>query len=286
MNGFPLKSEPRGWKKAGRGAFSTEHVGPGWFRHVRYRHPLRPEASALSGTRLLFFSDLHIRPQTSFSFSPRFSAWNGLDKIQDRLVKACEEFQPDYLLFGGDMLAFMSYYSDAVRLFRALKPKKEKLAVYGNWDKMRPWVPSRAWESGLESASLKLLVNREYMGDRLRFFGMDDYRHGNPEYVPSQKNPLFECVLAHNPDTVPLAMSDEDISNVDLILCGHTHGGQLRIPGFGAILTSSEHWKRFEYGLYAHETGRAKMFVSAGIGTTFFWKRLFCPPEIVMIELV
>ncbi len=235
---------------------------------------------------MLFFSDLHIRPQTSRSFLPHFTAWRGLDKIQDHLVEACEEFQPDFLLFGGDMLAFMSYYPDVVRLFRAMKPKKEKLGVYGNWDKMRPWVPSREWENGLGTASLKMLVNSEFRGNNgLRFFGMDDFRCGNPQYIPAKTKPLFECVIAHNPDTVPLAMSDDDISNVDLVLCGHTHGGQIRIPFFGALLTSSEYWKRFEYGLYEHKTGRAKMYVSAGVGTTFLWKRFFCPPEVVMIEL-
>lgn len=212
--------------------------------------------------------------------------WKGMDKIQAHLVSACEEFQPDYLLFGGDLMAFVSSYPDVVRFFHSLKPKKEKIGVHGNWDRMRSWFPSREWEKGLESASLKLLVNREYRRDGFRFFGLDDYRRGNPLYVPAQRKPLFECVLSHNPDTVPLSMSDDEISGVDLILCGHTHGGQIRIPGFGALLTSSEHWKRFEYGLYEHKSGRARMFVSAGIGMTFLWKRFFCPPEIVMIELV
>ena len=206
--------------------------------------------------------------------------------IQRQLLAACEEFRPDHLIFGGDMMAFACSYPDVVRLFHSLNPKKNKLGVYGNWDRMRSWFPSHEWEKGLESASLKLLVNREFCVDGIRFFGMDDFRRGNPMYVKAEQKPLFECVLAHNPDTIPLTMSEDELSEVDLILCGHTHGGQIRIPGFGALFTSSEHWKRFEYGLYEHKSGRAKMFVSAGIGMTFIKKRIFCPPEIVMIELL
>ncbi len=95
---------------------------------------------------MLFFSDLHVRPQTNLSFVTHFTAWRGLNKIQDQLVKACEEFQPDYLLFGGDLLAFMSYYPEVVRLFRAMKPKRKTRGVR-QLGQMRPWVPSREWKT-------------------------------------------------------------------------------------------------------------------------------------------
>jgi hypothetical protein len=73
---------------------------------------------------------------------------------------------------------------------------------------------------------------------------------------------------------------------VDLYLAGHTHGGQWRLPGFGAILTSSRHWKRYEAGSYRED--KTHLYVSRGIGMEGFGApraRLFCPPEVVVIDL-
>jgi predicted MPP superfamily phosphohydrolase len=73
---------------------------------------------------------------------------------------------------------------------------------------------------------------------------------------------------------------------VDLFLAGHTHGGQWRLPGFGAILTSSRFWKRYEGGAYRE--GGTQLYVSRGIGMEGFGApraRFFCPPEVVAISL-
>ena len=73
---------------------------------------------------------------------------------------------------------------------------------------------------------------------------------------------------------------------VDLYLAGHTHGGQWRVPGFGALLTSSQYWKRYEAGAYRE--GDTQLYVSRGIGLEGFGTpraRFFCPPEVVSIAL-
>jgi predicted MPP superfamily phosphohydrolase len=73
---------------------------------------------------------------------------------------------------------------------------------------------------------------------------------------------------------------------VDLYLAGHTHGGQWRLPLFGAILTSSKFWKRYEAGAY--QEGSTHLYVSRGIGLEGFGTpraRFFCPPEVVLISL-
>lgn len=89
-------------------------------------------------------------------------------------------------------------------------------------------------------------------------------------------------LLFHMPDLMPRAVS----LGVDLILAGHTHGGQWRLPGFGAILTSSRYWKRYEAGRY-HQ-GDTDLYVSRGLGMEGFGAlraRFFCPPEVVLITL-
>ena len=92
----------------------------------------------------------------------------------------------------------------------------------------------------------------------------------------------FSLLLYHTPDLMPQAAA----MGVDLYLAGHTHGGQWRLPGFGAILTSSQYWKRYEAGLYRE--GDTRLYVSRGLGMEGFGTpraRIFCPPEVVSITL-
>jgi uncharacterized protein len=92
----------------------------------------------------------------------------------------------------------------------------------------------------------------------------------------------FTLLLYHTPDLMPQVTP----LGVDLYLAGHTHGGQWRLPGFGAILTSSHYWKRYEAGHY-HE-GNTDLYVSRGLGLEGFGTpraRLFCPPEVVSVTL-
>jgi predicted MPP superfamily phosphohydrolase len=73
---------------------------------------------------------------------------------------------------------------------------------------------------------------------------------------------------------------------IDLYLCGHTHGGQVRLPVIGAVLTSSRLGRRYVMGHY-HE-GRTHLYVSRGVGFEGLGAprvRLFCPPEITLITL-
>jgi predicted MPP superfamily phosphohydrolase len=93
----------------------------------------------------------------------------------------------------------------------------------------------------------------------------------------------LSLLLFHTPDLMPQAAD----AGVDLYLGGHTHGGQLRLPGFGALITSSRYWKRYEAGHY-HE-GNTHLYVSRGLGMEGFGApraRLFCPPEVVSVTLV
>ena len=92
----------------------------------------------------------------------------------------------------------------------------------------------------------------------------------------------FSLLLYHTPDLMPQVAA----MGVDLYLAGHTHGGQWRLPGFGAILTSSQYWKRYEGGLYRE--GDTRLYVSRGVGMEGFGApraRVFCPPEVVSITL-
>jgi predicted MPP superfamily phosphohydrolase len=92
----------------------------------------------------------------------------------------------------------------------------------------------------------------------------------------------YPVLLYHTPDLMPQAAA----LGVKLYLAGHTHGGQWCLPGFGALLTSSEYWKRYEAGGYRE--GSTYLYVSRGLGLEGFGApraRFFCPPEVVSITL-
>lgn len=257
----------------------------GAFRRVFYHHRLPCTAEALNGRRILFFSDLHIRPQIAKCF-PGEMQWNGIGTIRDFLLETIEKYNPDHLFCGGDLMAYACNFRECADLLRSLTCRGLKIGVYGNWDLMRSWLPTRTWHRMLEQTGLHLLVNEEVYDGPMRIFGLDEIRKGSPEYIMAEKKPSFECVLVHNPDTIAQTLSTEMLKGIDLILCGHTHGGQIRVPGFGAVMCSSVHWKKFEYGLYQNRKTGTRLLVTAGLGVTFIRRRIFCPPEAVIIDLI
>ena len=92
----------------------------------------------------------------------------------------------------------------------------------------------------------------------------------------------FTILLYHSPDLAPEAAE----SGIDLMLSGHTHGGQVRLPGFGALVTSSLYGKRFEVGRIA--VGATTLYVSRGMGlegTGAPHVRFLCAPEVVLWEI-
>jgi predicted MPP superfamily phosphohydrolase len=98
---------------------------------------------------------------------------------------------------------------------------------------------------------------------------------------PSAIDPArVNILLTHTPDLLPQAAK----RGADVAFAGHTHGGQLRLPFWGAVLTATDYGKRYEYGRY--QVGAMPAFVSRGTGVTGPPMRFLCPPEIVVARLV
>jgi predicted MPP superfamily phosphohydrolase len=136
-------------------------------------------------------------------------------------------------------------------------------------------LEDRATEVTVSGHRLRLLgvtCNRGMVGDGQR---LSDLAAGVPAGA-------FTLLLYHSPDLMPKAAS----LGIDLFLAGHTHGGQCRVPGFGAVFTASRYWKRYEAGHYRQ--GNTDLYVSRGLGMEGFGAprvRLFCPPEVVLVDL-
>ena len=221
-----------------------------------------------SPLRVLHLTDLHLdegRP-------PGRPDWLGLIDGLDPDVVA---FTGDYTYtYGGDWGRAVAVVAEVCRMF----PGKEVVGVRGNSDHAQVMA---ALGSG---SRLRPLRNEGFLyqkgESRLWVGGVEDPHHkeddpaaalaGRPEGCPS-------LLLAHSPDVVLIEASRQ----ADLILTGHTHGGQVRLPFLGALMTKTRLGRRHSVGL-ARPFG-VRVFISRGLGGLPL--RFFCPTEAALIDL-
>ncbi len=254
---------------------------------IRGGFPLRRiqiPCDRLTGVSVFFFSDLHLRRQRVYSLPYPVLSWSRTDEIQERLRKVLAAYPADVIVSGGDLISEPGMAEEAFGLLKNLPDARLKIAVRGNWDDLKfPEVPRQKWLDGYREAGFRFLCNETLQWNGINFYGTDDRKKGVPAYTPAEDDTDYRILLSHNPDVV----ADLD-TDADLTLCGHTHGGQWRIPFFGAVVTSSAYGKRFEGGVY-HRIRRGRtqcLVVSAGIGTTLVPLRLFCSPEVCRVEFI
>jgi uncharacterized protein len=239
------------------------------------------KSSKLNGApplRILHFSDLHIERSTI---------------REKKLLKLIDELRPDVIVYTGDLLNF-SYLtdvqarSDCQAILKQIQAPLGVYAIPGT-----PLIDSpevlKSIYTGLDH--IQLLINETQVIEGyplVQLIGLGcthDRSLDAPQLdrlrpeVPPEK---FSLLLYHSPDLMPEAIE----ANIDLYLCGHTHGGQVRLPIIGAILTGSIYRKRYEMGRYVQN--HTTLYVSRGIGLEGKGAprmRFLCPPEIELIEL-
>jgi len=228
--------------------------------------------------RLVQLSDVHMERAT-----PR-----------DReVLQRVKELNPDLILLTGDFLN-LSYVGEptAMQHFRAwagqLQAKRGVFAIRGT----PPVDPEHLMGPLFEGLPIRLLHDEHVVlpvGDGALVIAgvgagmtLDEDRARFRRTFADIPRQGFLLLLYHLPDLMPEAVTE----GVDLYLAGHTHGGQIRLPLFGAILTSSRYWKRYERGCY--KQGRTTLYVSRGLGMEGMAAprvRFLCPPEIVCIDV-
>jgi predicted MPP superfamily phosphohydrolase len=252
--------EPFRLKVTRLGLNSAKHTNPG--------EPLR----------IVQLSDLHVERLT----------------CRDRaLPSLVAELEPDLIVLTGDFLS--TSYNDDPRALADLRvllaqfhPPAGIYAIWGTAEVDLPGVLHPVLDDVgivvLEDEAIEvstgehhlwlmgLVCTRDLVADGARLRAL----------LAEAPPDAFTLLLYHTPDLMPQAAA----LGVDLYLAGHTHGGQWRLPGFGAILTSSPYWKRYEAGHY--QEGDCHLYVSRGLGMEGFGApraRLFCPPEVVSVTL-
>lgn len=226
----------------------------------------------LRGIKIVFASDFHIKPHQQ--------------KRLEKIVKAINDEEPDIVLSVGDYVSGHSEFltMPIEKISKELGNIKSKNGVYssiGNHDKYLGVDKIRtALEQNnitvLNNENTKVLVN----GKEIYIAGIQ-YKVKDISLIDKSlygtKSPVI--MLTHSPDEfykIP--------SGVNLILAGHTHGGQVVLPIVGAILTGSKYKSKFLYGLI--EEDNKKMIVTKGLGVSILPFRFNAIPEIVVIEFV
>lgn len=273
---------------AGVGAYAV-FVERRAYRLARYRLNILPSGTA-SRIDVLHLSDLHLTKG---------------DRRKQRFIASLPK--PDVVVVTGDILGEPEAVEEAVDALRAVRGRLASLFVLGSndlyeprpfnylkyfipHDRRRPRFGRRGRSADLvrmlESDGWVHLKNRKYdrraNGLRFEIAGLDDpYAHRadlriGPRVVPE----AFGLAVVHAPDPAPELVA----LGYQLVLAGHTHGGQVRLPIAGALVTNSSLPTRFARGLV--RLGPGYLHVSPGLGTSKYAPfRFLCPPEATLLEL-
>jgi len=263
-----------------------------WFALRVHRVPCLPAGSR--PVRLLHISDLHFR--------------RGQRRKRAFLAR-CARTEPDLVVCTGDFLGGPDVDAtiDAVT---QIHPREAALYVLGSNDyyasrptnpfkyflgpsnrkkpkgKRNPW---RDLVAGLGERGWRLLNNEATAFGlagvgKVDVVGLDDphlFRDDLSVARARRADDGFRLAIVHSPDAAPALAQLE----YDLIVCGHTHGGQVRVPGIGALVTNSTLPRGMARGL--HRLDAAWLHVNAGMGTSPFAPyRFACRPEACLLELV
>lgn len=207
--------------------------------------------------------------------------------ILEDAFRELAELRADLILLGGDFVAFEARDIEILLpMLRRLDAPLGVFAVLGNHDLTTDHARVVA---ELEASGVVMLTNRAVQlappHDDVWLCGLDDPIYGEPraEATFADVEPgATRLVLMHAPDGL-LAIGARDF---DLALCGHTHGGQLALPGGTPIvMPKGKLCRRYPGGVY-ELSGRRRLLVSHGVGCSTLPLRLFARPEVHLCELV
>lgn len=256
----------------------------------RYDVPLlEPDTEPL---RVLQISDLHMTPG---------------QRGKQEWVAGLAALDPDLVLLTGDNLAGVDavpaavaaleplldrpgafvfgsndYYGPVLKNpFTYFNPRRERLVGEElPWEELRDVLVGAGW-ADLNNARTLLKT----AGRVVELVGVDDPHLDRDRYAAGAASPEAEVHLGltHSPE--PRVLDEMAADGFSLLVAGHTHGGQVCVPGYGALVTNCELDRRMARGL--HRYGPAWLHVSAGLGTSPYAPvRFACPPEASLLTLI
>ena len=221
------------------------------------------------GFRVVQLSDIHHGP-----FSSR-------EQIE-RAVDTANRLQPDIIALTGDYISKERHYAaPCAEMLGRLKAKYGVYAVLGNHDH---WVDAALVTDLFRAEGITVLINEgmhfEKNGASFWLAGVDDTMVGLEDLslaLAGARRDEMKLLLAHNPIILRRAAR----ASVDLVLSGHTHGGQVTIRGERSTVRGARKRLLKGHGRLAH----TQIYVNRGLGTVVLPIRYGCPPEISLLEL-
>jgi predicted MPP superfamily phosphohydrolase len=219
---------------------------------------------ALSGLRIGLLTDIHR------------SRWVSHDDVSHAVTTLMNE-RPDVIVLGGDYVTWgdRDYISPAAEALAPLRAPHGVFAVLGNHDDDHA-MPAALVKRGIEvlkDSRTHVTIN----GEGLELVGIRYWTRRPSDIgalVQGATAPVI--LLAHD----PRRLSDAATLRIPLVLSGHTHGGQVVLPGLGAIAA-----QKFPVVAGVGRQQRTTMFVSRGVGTVYVPVRINCPPEAAILTL-
>lgn len=201
------------------------------------------------------------------------------DYYKNALTTA-ESYQPDIAVFTGD---FISHIKALPCLKEIVRPigTTASFAVLGNHDY---WVAPEAITAGLRAIGIQVLINEtrhlRLDGQAVAVTGYDYPWGTKTTSIPQQPEDLLHLVLTHTPDNIYRLAA----SGADVVFAGHCHAGQVRLPFRGSFVVPSIYGCRFDHGHFVFD--KTHLFVASGIGASHPPVRIYCQPDIFVIDIV
>ena len=227
--------------------------------------------------KIAYISDIH------------FNHFMNYDRLK-KMVDIINSNKPDIILFGGDVFDYASKFpinekgeNEIIELLKSLHAEYGKFAVLGeqDYDPAINNISRILFEADFEIITNKHIFVTKDGKNMINIIGIDSLVGGKPDIEGAFANVdtnLFTIVLTHAPDIVNQLPTNE----IDLVLAGHSHGGQISLPFIGAIkkIDGATIYSKGEY--YINQT---QLIVSKGLGTTGSDIRIFADPECHMIRI-
>ncbi|WP_322923851.1 metallophosphoesterase [Paenibacillus campi] len=259
----------------GAGGLGYTWIGePNWLEKVRISLELPNLPASLNGMRLVQFSDMHLGMGKNA---------NDLEQLVDAIISE----QPDMICFTGDMVdEHPADLMPGVGALQRLQAPLGKYAILGNHDYLDDVV---AVTNLLKQGGFDVLINEHRLLRRtdgvLALAGLDDQLLGNPDVQKAARGmPDDACriLLMHEPDYADRVPEELKFR---LQLSGHSHGGQIRLPLLGAVITPKGSRKYIMGGYRAGKGGHLPLYVNRGIGMSQLPVRFMCRPELTIFTL-
>lgn len=246
-------------------------VEPRRLEVTRHAIPVRGLSPRLDGLRVAQVSDVHLPANT---------------EVAEEVLGVLTRERPEIVLFTGDICESATAEADLIAYLRRARGNAVSFATLGNWE-IRGGLGGEEGRRAYEAGGVPLLTNShqtiELHGAALTFVGLDDYAAGAPNpkvALEARPREVPEIWLTHAPelaDHLPFGLTSRPAA----LLTGHTHGGQICLPGLPIYTPVGS--GRFVAGWYRDTV--APLYVSRGIGTADIRARLFCPPELPIFTL-